>query len=287
MPTPQTNDDQIAAWNGPVGERWARIQPLLDPSLAPFAEAVLAVAKPTRGARVLDVGCGCGATALMLAERVGAEGKVVGVDISGPMLARAKERAAGLAQAAFVNADASTVPLAELSGAPFDLVFSRFGVMFFADPVAAFAHLRGMLRDGGRVAFVCWRPLRENPWARVPLEAAASVVGRPEPTPPDAPGPFSLGDAGRLRGVLEGAGFRDVAIAPFDSKFRIGTSERPTAEEAAEFAVKTGPVARLLTDRDEGTIARVRDAVRAAVAPFEGADGVRLDAACWVASAVR
>jgi ubiquinone/menaquinone biosynthesis C-methylase UbiE len=176
------NDAQIEFWNGPGGSRWVKEQEELDRSLAPFAQALFARAALTSGERVVDVGCGCGVTSLAASALVGAAGSVLGVDVSAPMLARAKERADGLPNVSFELSDATTHGFAR----SFDAVVSRFGVMFFANPVAAFANLRSALRPGGRVVFIAWRSAPENPWVRIPGEAAsAHVPPLPRPGPDD------------------------------------------------------------------------------------------------------
>ena len=189
-----SNDEQAAFWNSAVATRWVREQAELDRILGPFSDAVLARASARPGERVLDVGCGCGTTTIALGRSVGNEGTVIGVDLSEPMLDQARAHAAGMGQVELVNGDASAyVPPAKL-----DLVFSRFGVMFFPDPAASFAHLAKQLRPGGRVAFVCWRALAENPWATVPWEAARPVFPPAPPADPAAPWPFSLGERARI-----------------------------------------------------------------------------------------
>jgi SAM-dependent methyltransferase len=281
-----SNQDQATYWNGPGADRWVKGQEALDPSLRVFSDPALAAGHPSPGEAVIDVGCGCGDTSLILAERVGPKGNVLGLDVSGPMLARARERAhaAGRTNVTFAEGDATIAPLPP---AAFDLLFSRFGVMFFADPKASFEHLHEALKPTGRVSFVCWRKLAENPWASVPQVATVSVVGAPPPQPPDAPGPFSFGDPARLRAVLEGAGFHDVTLAPFDTTMRMGLTERPTLDEAAEYAMRLGPAARLLIDKDEETLGRARVAIRAALAAHLRDEGVQLAAATWVVTAKR
>jgi ubiquinone/menaquinone biosynthesis C-methylase UbiE len=157
----QFNSDQLAFWNGLGGHTWVARQEHTDITLAPVSEALLALAAPRAGERVLDVGCGCGVSTLELACAVGPAGHVAALDISAPMLAegQARAKAAGIANVDWQQADAA---MAALDG--FDLLASNFGVMFFGDPVAAFAHMRSAARPGARMAFVCWRPLSENPW---------------------------------------------------------------------------------------------------------------------------
>jgi len=273
--------DQNAYWNGPAGDRWVREQASLDEMLRPFGDAALDAACPTPGEAVLDVGCGCGATSVALAALVGSGGSVVGLDVSAQMLSRARARAAGRPNLSLVEGDASRDGLA--LGA-FDLVFSRFGVMFFQDAVAAFAHLRGALRPGGRLAFVCWKPLTENPWATIPFEAAVGVLGRPAPEPDDAPGPFALGDEARVRAVLDDAGFRDVSLRSFGTKLRFGTSG--ALDDAVSEVARLGPVARLLVDRDAVSIAQVHAAIKAVLPVYADAHGgVGFPASAWVVTA--
>jgi SAM-dependent methyltransferase len=273
--------DQQAFWNGPSGDRWVRGQTVLDTMLRPFGEAAQEAVRISEGEAVLDVGCGCGDTSFALADRVGPAGRVVGLDLSAPMLARARETSQGRPNVAFVEGDASRV---SLGASAFDVLFSRFGVMFFSDPTLAFTHLRGGLRPSGRVAFVCWRSLDENPWAKVPLDAALALFGPPDPTPPDAPGPFSFADASRVRSILEASGFRRVAIRAFDTHNAFGGSG--SLADAAREIVELGPVARFLVDRSEAEVRAAREAVEKAVTPYAKATGgVSLPAAAWVVTA--
>ncbi len=276
------NEDQIAYWNGPSGQRWAADQPSIDPGIRHYGEAAMVAAGARPGERVLDVGCGAGDTTLELARRVGPEGRVVGVDVSAPMLARARERAEGVETIAFLEADASAHAFSETK---FDLLFSRFGVMFFDDPVAAFTNLRSALDRGGRLAFVCWRALAENAWARVPLEAAMAASGATDPWPTGGPGPFALGERGKVESVLDAAGFVDVEVVPRDFEHRWGSAEPPTLEEAVDAAMIYGPSARITMTADDATKRRVRDAVRGAFEPYLRADGVFLGSAVYVVTA--
>ncbi len=272
--------DQETFWNGEGGERWVREQARLDRALDPLGREALAAARVAPGERVLDVGCGCGSTTLALAHAVGTAGEVVGVDLSAPMLdqARGRAAAAGFGHVTFVRADAGEYRAAR----PFDLLFSRFGVMFFEDPKLAFANLLAALRPGGRLAFVCWRAMAENPWMTVPLAAVLPLVPPPEPTPPDAPGPFAFADRARVASILTAAGFAHVDITSRDVPLATGP-----LDEALEYAMITGPTARLAQNVDAKTREKMHAAVREALRPLETKDGVVLAAAQWIVTAQR
>jgi SAM-dependent methyltransferase len=276
VPSSGGNADQVAYWNAAAGETWVAMQDRLDGVIEPLGARAMAALAPAAGERVIDVGCGCGQTSLALAAGVGAGGAVLGADISRPMLAVARRRATDLAQVRFVEADAQNHAF---SPGAFDAVFSRFGVMFFADPTAAFGNLRQALRPGGRIAFVCWRAFAENAWMRVPMDAALRRL--PEPPPPDplAPGPFAFADAERLRGILAGAGFTDIGIAPCDDA--IGA---PDLDGALEITLKVGPLGAMLRDHPERA-GLVVDAVRRSLEPYAAPGGVRLPSATWIVTA--
>jgi len=276
------NAEQFRYWNEEAGPAWVEHQAQFDQLVAEPGRVALAKAAPARGERVIDVGCGCGGTLLELAARVGPEGRVRGLDLSAPMLARARERirAAGLRNAAVEHGDAQVFRF-EPGGA--DLIFSRFGVMFFADPVTAFANLGAALRRGGRLAFVCWRALEQNPWVRVPMAALAPHLPMPPPADPQAPGPFALADAARVHAILERAGFAEIRIEPVDLMLEIpGAGVR----EAADFLLKMGPSGRAVREsglRDLEPLARVLVEV---LAPHARASGVRMPGAVHVVSAI-
>jgi SAM-dependent methyltransferase len=267
------NADQTAYWNEAAGPTWAALQDVMDEQLRELGLRAMAALSPRAGEQLIDIGCGCGDTTLELARRVGPSGAVLGADISTPMLevARARARAIGLSQASFVRADAQTHAFAPADGA-----FSRFGVMFFDDPPAAFANIRRALSPGGRLAFVCWRAMRENPWMTAPLDAAAHLLPPQAPPVPHAPGPFGLADRDHLRGVLAAAGFAEISIEPHDQK--IGWADVETAVRAA---MNVGPLGRAV---GENPAARepVEAAVRQTYATRAGAEGVRLDSATWI-----
>lgn len=279
MSTPP-NTAQIEYWNDRPGETWAALQTLLDRQIAPLGAAAMAALDPRAGEAILDIGCGCGDTTLALALAVGPEGRVLGADISRPMLAVANQRiaAAELAQADAIDADAQAE---DFGAGQWDALYSRFGVMFFADPPAAFANLAKALKPGGRLAFVCWRPLKENPWMTAPLGAVLKHVPPPEPTDPHAPGPFAFSDPERVRGILAGAGFTDITLTPHDEA--IGGNP---LEDALVVARKVGPAARLIAENPDQRDA-ILASLREVLAANDGPDGVWFDSATWIVTAVR
>ncbi|KAI3611148.1 SAM-dependent methyltransferase (plasmid) [Cupriavidus necator H850] len=273
--------DQVGDWNGQSGERWVANQARLDAMVAVFGQAAIEVAAPATGERVLDIGCGAGASSLALAARVGAGGQVLGVDISEPLIGRARGLAQQDTPALFQVADASS---AELPEGAFDILFSRFGVMFFDDPIAAFAHMRRALRPGGRVAFVCWRGAAENDWVRLPMGALKGIVPPSALPDPEAPGPFSFGDRGRVARILTAAGFTDIAIAPFDASvpFGEGGTRDAAIDDAVKMTLEVGPLSRALADQPDDIRARASAAVRAAFAGLPGERSVMINGAAWI-----
>lgn len=279
------NADQIKFWNGPGGEQWAINQENMDANLKPFADAAIALADAKPGERALDIGCGCGDTTLVLADKVGLEGRAIGLDISGPMIARANERAAavetmGLPCPGFVLGDASSYAF---KPAQTDLLFSRFGVMFFSDPTAAFANMRGALRPGGRTAFICWQPMALNDFFMVPTAAALTVLPAPEAPPADAPGPFAFGDKDRLNRVLTDAGFSGISIDSLEIDMEVGGGKG--IEAAGRELTRTGPLARMVIDLSDELRERVTDAVIQALEAHASGGKVSLGSRTWLVSA--
>ena len=278
-----TNEGQIEYWNGRTGEKWAANQERMDRLLAPFSQAVIEALAPTQGERAIDIGCGCGATTRAIAERVGSEGLALGVDVSRPMVehARALAQAEGNA-AEFLIADASSHAF---EGPGFDMLASRFGVMFFADPPAAFTHMHGAMKPGGRLTFACWRPLTENSWFHVPLFAALEHVPAPEAPPAGAPGPFAFQDRDRVNEILRTAGFSDIAIDPFDAEMTVGRASEDPVEDALQQSLEIGPFSRLFAELDEATRDKAVDAVRKALDAHRSDRGVVLNGSVWLVTA--
>ncbi|NTH80782.1 class I SAM-dependent methyltransferase [Agrobacterium rhizogenes] len=280
----EENVSQVADWRGQSGERWVAYQARLDAMMAVFGQAAIEAAAPVTGERVLDVGCGTGASSLALAGHVGAWGHVLGVDISEPLIDRARALAPQDTPAVFQVADASS---AELPEGAFDILFSRFGVMFFDDPTAAFAHMRRALKPGARVAFVCWRSMAENDWVRLPMGAMKSILPSMTPPHPEAPGAFSFGDQARVERILTVAGFTEVAIAPFDASIPFGKGETRDAalDDAVKMTLEVGPLARALADQPDDIRARASAAVRAVFADCPGERSVMINGATWIVTA--
>lgn len=274
------NAAQIAYWNDRAAVTWTAFQDRIDAVFAPLTAIALDEAAPAEGERALDIGCG--ATVLELARRVGPAGHVLGLDVSEPMSARARERiaAAGLGNAEVLVSDASATAFPRGDA---DLLFSRFGVMFFADPAAAFANLRRAMRPDGRLLCAAWRPMAENSWFSVPLEAARFLLPPQPPPEPDAPGPFAFADAGRVRRILAEAGWQRVGIEPYDVPMRLAGPGQ--IENATEFATRVGPLARALAEVEPELRSRVRQAVADALGGYDGPNGVSLSGSIWIVSA--
>ncbi|MGN6308579.1 MAG: class I SAM-dependent methyltransferase [Xanthobacteraceae bacterium] len=274
------NADQVAYWNGRAGQRWASQQAVQDTIFIPVTELLIEHAKPQSGERVIDVGCGCGDTSIAFGRRVGASGHVLGVDISEQMLARAREVAPANLPVEFALADATAYPFK--AGAA-DLLVSRFGVMFFAEPARSFANLRKGLRSGGRLTFICWRGPKENPWLMVPLQAVYRHVPRLPPVGPEDPGPFAFASSDRVERILREAGFADIHIAPHDLSLDIAAGGG--FESAVETAVIIGPANRALEEAAPEARTAAVEAVRHDLKPFAKGDGVWLGGAIWIVSA--
>jgi SAM-dependent methyltransferase len=280
--TVSANESQFDAWNGESGRRWVTTADSRDRVLAPVGEALLGAAAATPGMRVLDVGCGCGSTTLMAARSVGSTGSATGIDLSGPMLDVARQRASAAValNASFVQGDAQTHAFERDA---VDLVISRFGTMFFADAEAAFANIARALRADGRLCLATWQPLAANEWLMVPGAVLLRHTDLPA-TVPDQPGMFAQSDPEQVSATLAAAGFVDIAVDGANVTFTFGQ----TIDEAVDFLADGGPGRMLLETIPEGT---ARDAaladVHEALTQHHDSSGVRLGGAIWLITANR
>jgi SAM-dependent methyltransferase len=266
-----------------AGLAWTKVQEQTDAQLDPIGRAAIVQLALSSGQRIIDVGCGCGQTVLQLGDIVGRAGYVLGVDISVPMLERARQRAQGRPQIALAVADAETH---SFDAGAFDAAYSRFGVMFFQDTRAAFANLRRALRPGGHLSFACWQALARNPWADLPLRAVTAVL---PPAPlqsmlqPDNPGPFYLADPDRVRTILLDAGFTSVVIDRWENPVHLGGAM--TVAQAVAYCRLLGPASRAMADAPEALRPALDAALAAALEPFASARGVWMDGAAFVVTA--
>lgn len=282
--TPQSHADESARyWNEEGGRTWVAYIDQIETLNAPLSNRSLERAMPQASEVVLDVGCGGGATSRYLAERVGSSGRVLGVDISSTILAVAKERSGYMPHLRFEVGDAQTMNLGEDA---FDLIYSRFGVMFFQDVIAAFTNLHRALKPTGRLMFLAWRTAAENPWMQRPATAVQEIFP-PAPSfdsgvsDPHAPGPFSLSESERIHQVLQSAGFTDVQVEPLDEHMRMGS-----ADEAMSLILGImGPSADQMSLATHAQVTTLQDSIRSIVAHYETANGVAMPCAAWMVSA--
>ena len=275
--THETNDEQARLWNGAGARAWIETQELLDRTFKPFDDLLVeAVISRGRGT-VLDVGCGTGGTTLAVA-RLAAGNRCVGIDISEPMINAARARAEReRIPASFICADAQTHVFEPASA---DIVMSRFGVMFFDDPIRAFANLRGAATDDAALLFIAWRSAEENPFMTTAERAAAPLLPNLPPRQPDGPGQFAFADKTRVQTILDESGWAEIDIRPIDVACTLPETELVT------YLTRFGPVGRLLQETDEATRARVVEAARAAFDPFVHGAEAGFTAACWMVSAL-
>jgi ubiquinone/menaquinone biosynthesis C-methylase UbiE len=273
------NANQYEEWNNATGRRWLERHEAVDRQIAPFGLRAMEVADVRPGERVLDVGCGCGETSLELARRVGASGSVTGVDISRLLIDTARQLAdrSKVSNVRFEAADAQTFPLPAQS---FDLVFSRFGVMFFDDPEAAFRNLRNAVRPGGRLSFVCWPAPRENQFMTIPIAAASRHIELPQPSNPETPGPFAFADKERIKRILSRAGFGEIETDRVLEK--VGGA---TLDESARMLLELGPLNRILDELDDKTRRAIFEDILGALKDIKSSEPPLLDAAAWLVTA--
>jgi SAM-dependent methyltransferase len=277
METEHHENEQVTLWNGSAGQAWVDEQALLDRVLAPFQDLLVEAVRVSSARQVLDVGCGTGSTTVAVARLLGDSGRCTGIDVSEPMIAAARARAEReRAPASFVCADVQAYAFEPGS---FDMVISRFGVMFFADPVQAFANLRRAAKDDAGLRFVAWRSPAENPFMTTAERAAAPLLPDLPARQPNAPGPFALADERRIAGILEESGWSAIDIQPIDVPCTLRENELD------RYLSRFGPVGVALSEADEPTRTRVMQTVRAAFDPYVHGDDVRYTAACWMVGA--
>lgn len=281
----EIRDEQTRLWNGTVGHAWVDAQKTLDRMFQPFADRLMQEVASFHAARagdaftVLDVGCGTGSTTLAIARQLGTAGHATGVDISAPMIARARDRAdeKGL-RAGFIVADAQTHAFTPAST---DMIVSRFGVMFFADAVQAFANLRRAAKPGAALRCLAWRAAPENPFMTTAERAAAPLLPGLPARQPGAPGQFAFADADHVHGILAASGWDDADLQPMDAVCTFPASELDL------YLTRLGPVGAVLQSADEQTRRQVIPVLRTAFQPFVQGDEVCFTAACWMISATR
>jgi ubiquinone/menaquinone biosynthesis C-methylase UbiE len=276
------NAREVEWWNSAQTRAWAEEHEAIDRLFAGLTQVALNLAAPQRGERVIDIGCGSGTTVLELASRVGPSGYVLGADVSKPSVEKARERIAaiGVGQAEIILCDVSTHIFPANS---FDLVFSRFGVMFFAEPAATFTKIRKAMKPDGRLALAVFRTPQENKWATAPLAAVRHILPPITPPAPEEPGEFSWADAARVHRILESAGFQDVSLTPHDPVMPVAAPGG--AAEAANFIFRVGPVVRAMSDASEQQRKEVRAALEAFFRSQEGPQGIVLQGAIWIVTA--
>ncbi|CAN5831793.1 methyltransferase domain-containing protein [soil metagenome] len=268
--------EQATLWNGPGGQGWLASQKRIERSISGFGQAALAEAAARPGEQVIDVGCGPGGTTAALARAVAPTGHVLGVDISQVLIDKAREQR--LDNVTFAVGDAAAHPF---ETARHNLVFSRFGVMFFADPVVAFGNLLRALKPAGRLVFVCWRTPQENPWGLVPFRAAQPFLPPVQRPGPEEPGQYAFGDRARVERILMQAGFAAPAFTPLDRSVWMADSIAEFLDGAQRFGVLAKPFA----EAAPADVERAKAAITAALTPHQGPDGITLPGACWLVSA--
>ncbi|RKH73185.1 class I SAM-dependent methyltransferase [Corallococcus aberystwythensis] len=275
--THQPEDEQTKLWNGTAGHAWVEAQEVLDSMFKPLEDLLVEAVVAGSASQVLDVGCGTGSTTLAIARRLGAQGRCIGVDISEPMLAAARVRAGREGTpASFLRANAQHHPF---ESASFDKILSRFGVMFFDDPVQAFTNLRRAAKHDAELRFIAWRSPAENPFMTTAERAAAPLLPNIPARRPDAPGQFAFADSRRVHRILEGSDWAGIDIQPLDV-----TCTLPEKELVGYFT-RFGSLGRLLPTLDMETRTRVIETVRAAFEPFVHRTEVQYTAACWTVGA--
>ncbi len=280
----KANADMEAFWNGEGGNKWVSHEDRLETSLQPFGARAIEASAVQADENILEIGCGCGPNTIELARRLRAGGNVRGVDISATVLeaARKNAEASGLTNIVFNCADAQT---SDLGSEAYNLAFSRFGVMFFDDPVSAFKNIRGALKSDGRLAFASWAAADKNPWVAQPLQAVAKHIPLPPPPKPGTPGPFSLGSEQRVQEILNEAGFSNIVVETFQTPMVLGDN----ISEAVNFLMQMAPSGGAISaaDPDESTRAAIAEDLASLLSSCESPDGIAMDAVALMVTADR
>jgi SAM-dependent methyltransferase len=269
-----SNQGQKDYWNGAAGETWVESQERLDKLLGPLSDVAIERAAPKAGERVVDIGCGCGTTSAELTKRGAA---VWGIDISAPMLAHAKSRFKGMANLAFSLTDAATQAFTP----DHQLLFSRFGVMFFEDPVAAFRNLRTALAADGRLIFLCWQEAAKNQWLSVAGRAVQPFLPQTAAPAPSGPDPFAFADTQYVTSILNQSGFRDIHFESLTPELHLADD----LDGAIRFQTRVGPLARVLAELQGEVRDKALNAAREALSAHLTSDGLKLRAAAWLVTA--
>jgi SAM-dependent methyltransferase len=277
--THDTASEQRALWNGAAGRAWVDAQAVLDRLFTPLEDLLVEAVTAASAHSVLDVGCGTGSTTLAIARALGPQGRTIGVDLSEPMIALARTRAEHQhVSAEFVCADAQTHTF-ELSGV--DMITSRFGVMFFSDPVHAFSNLRRAARSDAQLRLIVWRSGEENPFMTTAERAAAPLLPELPPRRSDGPGQFAFANRDHVHSILDTSGWSGIDFQRLDVLCTLAE------EDLARYATRLGPVGMFLQNADEETRTRIAREVRSAYDPYVHGDEVRFTAACWMIIARR
>lgn len=271
------NNPEAEYWNNEGGERWVRYIDRLETLAGAFSPRLFQGLEIRAGEKVLDIGCGGGPTSAAYAEATGPSGEVLGLDISQTILKVARERFANVANLKFITADAGSHSFDKNN---FDVVTSRFGVMFFPDPISAFTNIRKALKPSARLGFMCWRGIKENPWMAAPAAAAFTILPRPEKPKPGTPGPFSLSEPARIHEVLEGAGFSNIECQKVEEGVNLGS-----VEEALETLCNLGPAAATLREAASPERERALSAMREVLVASDTSAGVTMQGATWLVRA--
>jgi SAM-dependent methyltransferase len=276
------NQEQFEFWDGEVGEIWIKYRALLDDQLEPFSRLLFRNAGVQPGHTVVDVGCGCGTDTLTAARLAAPDGRVLGLDVSKPMLAHAVKRAGTMAlhNAEFLHADAQ---IHSFDPASVDRIISRFGIMFFADPTAAFSNLAAALAEDGRLTFLTWQSVDKNPWMMLPIVEALQLIELDAPLDPHGPGPFTFADPNRLYRILRDAGFARIQIHPYEPELNVASGR--TLDDAVEFVMEFVPMRRALARATPDEREAVREAIRGAIGPYKREGGVVMPSAAWIVNA--